>query len=67
MYGRVLRITTSGGARSCRRSGVLIVGRSGSGKSSFAEGLEYLLTGRNYRWEKRPKVWLEGWRNLFGR
>jgi recombinational DNA repair ATPase RecF len=42
----------------------LVVGRNGSGKSSFAEGLEYLLTGRNYRWEKRPKVWLEGWRNL---
>ena len=37
----------------------LVVGRNGSGKSSFAEGLEYLLTGRNYRWEKRPKVWLE--------
>ena len=33
----------------------LIVGRNGSGKSSFAEGLEYLLTGRNYRWEKRPR------------
>src|SRR6188768_1384845 len=42
----------------------LVVGRNGSGKSSFAEGLEVLLTGRNYRWEKRPKVWLEGWRNL---
>src|SRR4051812_28854132 len=42
----------------------LVVGRNGSGKSSFAEGLEFLLTGRNYRWEKRPKVWLEGWRNL---
>jgi hypothetical protein len=42
----------------------LVVGRNGSGKSSFAEGLEYLLTGRNYRWEKRPRVWVEGWRNL---
>ena len=42
----------------------LVVGRNGSGKSSFAEGLEFLLTGRNYRWEKRSKVWLEGWRNL---
>jgi hypothetical protein len=42
----------------------LVVGRNGSGKSSFAEGLEYLLTGRNYRWEKRPKVWVDGWRNL---
>ena len=44
---------------------VLIVGRNGSGKSSFAEGLELLLTGRNFRWEKpRAKVWQEGWRNL---
>jgi hypothetical protein len=42
----------------------LVVGRNGSGKSSFAEGIEYLLTGRNYRWEKRPKVWESGWRNL---
>src|SRR5262245_44014046 len=42
----------------------LIVGRNGSGKSSFAEGLELLLTEQNYRWEDRPKVWQEGWRNL---
>ena len=42
----------------------LVVGRNGSGKSSFAEGLELLLTGHNYRWEKRSKVWCEGWRNL---
>jgi energy-coupling factor transporter ATP-binding protein EcfA2 len=42
----------------------LVVGRNGSGKSSFAEGLEMLLTGRNYRWEKRTKAWTEGWRNL---
>ncbi|MBA3885553.1 MAG: AAA family ATPase [Acidobacteria bacterium] len=42
----------------------LVVGRNGSGKSSFAEGLEYVLTGRNYRWEKRAKAWVEGWRNL---
>jgi hypothetical protein len=45
----------------------LIVGRNGCGKSSFAEGLEVLLTGRNYRWEKRAKVWCEGWRNLHQR
>ena len=45
----------------------LVVGRNGSGKSSFAEGLEFLLTGRNYRWEKRSKVWVEGWRNLHQR
>lgn len=45
----------------------LVVGRNGSGKSSFAEGLEFLLTGRNYRWERRSKVWLDGWRNLHQR
>jgi recombinational DNA repair ATPase RecF len=43
---------------------IVVVGRNGSGKSSFAEGLELLLTGRNFRWEKRAKVWQEGWRNL---
>ena len=31
----------------------LVVGRNGSGKSSFAEGLEILLTGSNWRWAKR--------------
>jgi recombinational DNA repair ATPase RecF len=42
----------------------LVVGRNGSGKSSFAEGLEALLTGDNLRWQGRPKAWQEGWRNL---
>jgi len=42
----------------------LVVGRNGSGKSSFAEGLELLMTGANHRWEKRTKVWKEGWQNL---
>jgi hypothetical protein len=42
----------------------LVVGRNGSGKSSFAEGLELLLTGRNMRWEGRSKAWGLGWRNL---
>jgi DNA repair exonuclease SbcCD ATPase subunit len=42
----------------------LVVGRNGSGKSSFAEGLEFLLTGRNKRWEERPTAWKDGWRNL---
>src|SRR5262245_26880252 len=45
----------------------LVVGRNGSGKSSFAEGLELLLTGDTYRWKKRTKVWREGWRNLHHR
>jgi ABC-type hemin transport system ATPase subunit len=42
----------------------LVVGRNGSGKSSFAEALEVLLTGELRRWQKRPAVWREGWRNL---
>jgi hypothetical protein len=42
----------------------LVVGRNGSGKSSFAEGLELLLTGGTYRWLKRSEVWKGGWRNL---
>jgi len=45
----------------------LVVGRNGSGKSSFAEGLEILLTGSNWRWAHRSKVWREGWRNLHER
>jgi ABC-type Mn2+/Zn2+ transport system ATPase subunit len=42
----------------------LVVGRNGSGKSSFAEALEVLLTGTTLRWAERTKVWQEGWRNL---
>lgn len=42
----------------------LVVGRNGSGKSSFAEGLELLMTGANLRWEERTRVWREGWQNL---
>jgi recombinational DNA repair ATPase RecF len=42
----------------------LVVGRNGSGKSSFAEALEMLLTGSNRRWNERAKVWQDGWRNL---
>lgn len=42
----------------------LVVGRNGSGKSSFAEAAEFALTGSNARWEKRSKVWKDGWRNL---
>ena len=43
----------------------LVVGRNGSGKSSFAEALELLLTGENQRWSSgRSKIWKEGWRNL---
>lgn len=42
----------------------LVVGRNGSGKSSFAEAFEVLLTGDNQRWLGRSAVWREGWRNL---
>ena len=42
----------------------LVVGRNGSGKSSFADGLELLLTGDNLRWKGRPLPWKLGWRNL---
>lgn len=42
----------------------LVVGRNGTGKSSFAEGFELALTGSNSRWEDMPSAWAEGWRNL---
>ena len=42
----------------------LVVGRNGSGKSSFAEGLEVLLTGGLRRWEDRSAIWRDSWRNL---
>ena len=45
----------------------LVVGRNGSGKSSFAEALELLLTGSNWRWAERARVWRDGWRNLHHR
>ena len=40
----------------------VVCGRNGSGKSTFAEALEVLLTGRLRRWEERSAVWREGWR-----
>ena len=42
----------------------LIAGRNGSGKSSFAEAAELVLTGDNKRWSGRGPVWKAGWRNL---
>ncbi|WP_254205901.1 AAA family ATPase [Nocardia alni] len=42
----------------------LVVGRNGSGKSSFAEAAELALTGVTRRWAGRASVWREGWRNL---
>ncbi|MFW0874222.1 AAA family ATPase [Rhodococcoides corynebacterioides] len=45
--------------------GITIVsGRNGSGKSSFAEALEYAVTGKSYRWENKAKLWRDSWRNL---
>src|SRR5207244_11776069 len=40
------------------------VGRNGSGKSSFAEGAEVALTGRNDRLTTSPAEWRKQWRNL---
>ncbi len=42
----------------------LVVGANGTGKSSFAEGLEFLLTGQNSRWQNKTAEWRHGWRNL---
>jgi energy-coupling factor transporter ATP-binding protein EcfA2 len=42
----------------------IVVGRNGSGKSSFAEALEVLFTRDSKRWSERPKIWKDGWRNL---
>ena len=42
----------------------IVAGRNGSGKSSFAEAAEFVLTGENKRWAGRSSVWREGWRNL---
>jgi energy-coupling factor transporter ATP-binding protein EcfA2 len=42
----------------------LVVGRNGSGKSSFADALEVVLTGESLRWKDRAAVWRDGWRNL---
>ncbi|MGC4935944.1 AAA family ATPase [Gordonia sp. DT30] len=45
--------------------GITVVsGRNGSGKSSFAEALEYALTGESYRWKKKAALWTDTWRNL---
>ncbi len=45
----------------------IVIGRNGSGKSSFAEALEVLFTGDSRRWSDRSKIWKEGWRNLHQR
>jgi energy-coupling factor transporter ATP-binding protein EcfA2 len=41
----------------------LVLGRNGSGKSSFAEALEVLLTGTVLRWDlHKAAVWRDSWR-----
>ncbi|SCL29801.1 AAA domain-containing protein [Micromonospora rhizosphaerae] len=42
----------------------VVVGRNGSGKSSFAEAVELALTGDSARWVDHRSVWRTGWRNL---
>ncbi|MDS1269980.1 AAA family ATPase [Lipingzhangella sp. LS1_29] len=42
----------------------IVVGRNGTGKSSFAEAIESALTGRDPRWEQLPASWRDGWRNI---
>jgi len=45
----------------------VVTGRNGSGKSSFAEAAELVLTGDNSRWsgkQTNKAVWVQGWRNL---
>lgn len=43
---------------------VVIAGRNGSGKSSFAEALDWALNQRTSRAEKTPALWQDQWRNL---
>jgi recombinational DNA repair ATPase RecF len=42
----------------------LVVGRNGSGKSSFAEGIEIALTGQNERLADKTADWRKQWRNI---
>lgn len=42
----------------------VVVGRNGSGKSSFSDALETALTGDSYRWIGKAAEWKNGWRNL---
>ncbi|BCS35945.1 hypothetical protein TBR22_A51800 [Luteitalea sp. TBR-22] len=42
----------------------VITGRNGSGKSSFAEAIEVILTGKCVRVASMQKRWRNSWRNL---
>ncbi|PWR12671.1 hypothetical protein DKT69_23230 [Micromonospora sicca] len=42
----------------------LVIGRNGSGKSSYAEAVELAVSGNSARWADRNSVFKDGWRNL---
>jgi recombinational DNA repair ATPase RecF len=42
----------------------IVIGRNGSGKSTFAEAAEFALTGKLERLANRTAVWKDDWRNL---
>jgi recombinational DNA repair ATPase RecF len=41
-----------------------VVGRNGTGKSSFAKALEVLVTGHVRRGADRSAIWWDGWHDL---
>lgn len=43
---------------------IVVAGRNGSGKSSFAEALELALTGDSYRWRRKDARWSSDWHNI---
>lgn len=45
----------------------LVLGRNGSGKSSFADAAEVIITGSCRRWTQQSADWRQGWRNIHGR
>ena len=71
--GAFLRAVTVAGFRGIGRATTLdvaagpgltlVTGRNGSGKSSFAEALEILLTGTLMRWAQAPAVVRDSWRS----
>ena len=42
----------------------VVTGKNGSGKSSFVEALETLMTGTSLRWENKTVDYKSGWKNL---
>ncbi|MFC7642670.1 AAA family ATPase [Streptosporangium lutulentum] len=72
--GIYLRAITVAGFRGIGRSArlqlpqgnglVVVIGRNGSGKSSFAEAAEMALTGQNSRWNAKSQIWTSSFKNL---